>query len=142
MLTAKQCQQILGDPIKEKDMVVFYVPEELQISCIPKRIYCNKRLREPLSKALAALIMTGCIKELKTWDGCFNIRNKRGAVTPSLHSWGLAIDVNAGWNRFGMPPNLSPRFVKCFTDNGFDWGGTWAKPDGMHFQLADISEAL
>lgn len=138
MLTAKKCQQILGDPIKEKDMVMFHVPEELQIGCIPKRIYCNKRLVEPLSRALAALSMTGCVKELKTWDGCFNIRYKRGGTTPSLHSWGLAIDVNAAWNRLGMEPNLSPRFVACFTDNGFDWGGIWDMPDGMHFQLADI----
>jgi len=138
MLTAKKCQTLIGDPIKEKDMVLFDVPPELEIGCIPKRIYCNKRMVEPLSRAFAALIMTGCVKELKTWDGCFNIRNKRGGATPSMHSWGLAIDVNAAWNRAGMPPNLSPRFVKCFTDNGFDWGGTWAKPDGMHFQLADI----
>ncbi len=138
MLTAKHCQQILGDPIKEKDMVPFDVPPELEIGCIPKRIYCNHRLVVPLSRAFTALIVTGCVKELKTWDGCFNIRKKRGAATLSLHSWGLAIDVNAAWNQFGKPPNLSPRFVKCFTDNGFDWGGTWAKPDGMHFQLADI----
>ncbi len=139
MLTAKQCQALLGDPIKEHDMVLFDVPTELEIGCIPKRIYCNKRLVEPLSQAFAALVLTGCVNELKTWDGCFNIRTKRGATTPSLHSWGLAIDVNAAWNRFGMPPNLSPHFVKCFTDNGFDWGGTWSKPDGMHFQLADIN---
>lgn len=141
MLTAKKCQTILGDPIKEKDMVLFDVPEELEIGCIPKRIYCNKRMVEPLSRALTALILTDRIKELKTWDGCFNIRNKRGAATSSLHSWGLAIDVNAAWNQFGKPPNLSPDFVRCFTSNGFDWGGTWTKPDGMHFQLADISGA-
>ena len=66
---------------------------------------------------------------------CFNIRQKRGSKATSLHSWGVAIDVNAAWNGFGKKPTLSAGFVKCFTDAGFDWGGTWSKPDGMHFQL-------
>jgi hypothetical protein len=37
-----------------------------------------------------------------------------------------------------MPSKLSPGFVKCFTDNGFEWGGTWKRKDPMHFQLAEI----
>ena len=93
---------------------------------------------EPLSKAFANLIKTNYVTELLTWDGCFNIRQKRGAVTKSLHSWGVAIDVNAAWNPMGKAPTLSAGFVKCFTDAGFTWGGTWSKPDGMHFQLKTI----
>ena len=71
---------------------------------------------------------------------CFNIRPQRGAKTSSLHSWGVAVDVNAAWNPFvvGKKPTLSEGFVKCFTDAGFDWGGTWKRPDGMHFQLRKI----
>lgn len=139
MLTATKCLHLLGDPIKEKGMVLWDVPPELEIGVIPKRIYCNRQLVVPLSAAFAALIKTGCVKELKTWDGCFNIRKKKAGRTPSLHSWGLAVDVNAAWNGFGKPANLSPKFVKCFTEAGFDWGGTWSRPDGMHFQLRDIS---
>ena len=56
----------------------------------------------------------------------------------SLHSWGIAIDVNAAWNQLNMTPTLSPEFVKCFIDAGFDWGGTWQRKDGMHFQLKSI----
>lgn len=135
MLTAKQCQAKYGNPEKESNMVVWDVPAELEIGVIPKKLYCNKDLVKPLEQAFRNLIKTGYIKELKTWDGCFNIRNKRGAGSPSLHSWGVAIDLNAAWNGFGKPPVLSAGFVKCFTDAGFDWGGAWSKPDGMHFQL-------
>lgn len=138
MVTSAQALKKYGDPTKEASMIIWDIPTDLEVGAIPKRLYCNKDLVDPLSKALRALIVTGHIKELKTWDGCFNIRKKRGLSSMSLHSWGIAIDVNAAWNQLNMVPTLSPGFVKCFTDNGFDWGGTWQRKDGMHFQLAKI----
>lgn len=135
MLTSQQCLKAFGDPTLESGMVLWDVPTELEIGTIPKRIYCNRLLVIPLSMSFKNLIDRGIVDQLKTWDGCFNIRKKRTGLTQSLHSWGLAVDVNAAWNRMGHPPTLSPEFVKCFTDAGFDWGGSWKSPDGMHFQL-------
>ena len=136
LLTSSDCFKKYGAAELEKSMVLWDVPTELEIGVIPKRIYCNKDMVKPLTLAFQNLIKTGCVKELKTWDGCFNIRGKRSnPQSVSLHSWGLAIDVNASGNGFGVKPTLSAGFVKCFTDAGFDWGGVWAKPDGMHFQL-------
>ena len=139
MVTSAQALKKYGQPSQTNPwMVLWDVPSELEIGVIPKRIYCNKDLIEPLSKAFRALIVTGHIKELKTWDGCFNIRKKRGLASMSLHSWGIAIDVNAFENGLGKIPKLSEGFVKCFTNNGFTWGGTWKRKDGMHFELAKI----
>jgi len=138
MVTSAQCLKKYGDPTKESGMVVWDIPTNLEIGVIPKKLYCNKDMVQPLTNALTNLIQRGKIGELKTWDGCFNIRKKRGLSSMSLHSWGLAIDVNAAWNQLNMTPTLSPEFVKCFTDAGFDWGGTWERKDGMHFQLATI----
>lgn len=140
MITSRDCFARFGDPAanESKFMNVFDVPTELEIGFIPKKVYCNKALNGPLAQAFKNLIETGHVKELKTWDGCFNIRKKRGASSASLHSWGIAIDLNAAWNGFGKVPTLSAGFVKCFTDAGFDWGGVWKKPDGMHFQLAKL----
>lgn len=119
-------------------MVLWDVPSELEIGVIPKRIYCNKDMVEPLKLAFKKLIDTKCVNELKTWDGCFNIRKKRGLTSMSLHSWGLAIDVNAFENGLNQAPKLSKLFVSCFITSGFEWGGTWTRKDGMHFQLAKI----
>jgi len=138
MVSSQQCLKKYGDPTKENNMILWDIPTELEVGVIPKRLYCNKDLVEPLSRAFRALISTGKVSELKTWDGCFNIRKKRGLSSMSLHSWGIAIDVNAAWNGLGKEPVLSSEFVKCFTDNGFDWGGTWKRKDGMHFQLSKI----
>lgn len=138
MLRASDCLAKYGEPETERYMVLWDIPKELEIGVIPKRLYCNKDIIVPLEDAFYALIYTGCVDELKTFDGCFNIRKSKGGKTPSLHSWGVAIDVNARWNGYGATPTLSDEFVKCFKDAGFDWGGDWLKPDGMHFQLRSI----
>ena len=138
MITSAQALKKYGDPTKESSMTLWDVPKELEIGVLPKRLYCNKDMILPLTKAFKNLISTGCVKELKTWDGCFNIRKKRGLGSMSLHSWGIAIDVNAAWNGLNKEPQLSKEFVNCFTLAGFDWGGTWTRKDGMHFQLKSI----
>jgi hypothetical protein len=139
MITSAQCSAKYGPPSdKNSNMILWDVPENLEIGLIPKRVYCNKDMVVPLSHAFNNLIQRDLVKEIVTWDGCFNIRKKRGGSTMSLHSWGVAVDLNAYANCFGCKPKLTAKFVKCFTDAGFDWGGTWSKPDGMHFQLSKI----
>lgn len=138
MVTPAQCLAKYGQPEKENNMIVWDVPTELEVGVIPKKLYCNKDIVQPLTQAFKNLISTGCVNELKTFDGCFNIRKQRGALSQSLHSWGIAIDVNAAWNQLNKVPTLSPGFIKCFKDAGFDWGGEWKRLDGMHFQLTKI----
>lgn len=139
MVTSQQALKKYGPPSESNPfMTLWDVPGHLEIGVIPKRLYCNRDLIMPLSLAFTNLIRTGHVNELKTWDGCFNIRKKRGLNSMSLHSWGIAIDVNAFENCLGCTPKLSPGFVKCFTDAGFDWGGEWTRKDGMHFQLKSI----
>lgn len=58
----------------------------------------------------------------------------------SLHSWGVAIDINPGQN----PPhetgftNISPEMVRIMRECGWAWGGNWQgdQYDPMHFQFA------
>ena len=139
MINPKQALAKYGPPESEKSMLVWIVPLELEIGQIPKKIYCNKDMVGPASKAFKQLIDTGKVDELKTWNGCFDLRKQRGAGVQSLHSWGLAFDLNAAWNKMYTNGNLSPEFVKCFTDNGFDWGGNFKnRKDPMHFQLSSI----
>ena len=99
------------------------------------RIYGHKLMAGPLKQAFKNLVDRGYAQELRTYDGCTCVRPKTSGNGWSVHSWGFAIDFNAGTNPYGGRPRLSPGFVKCFTDVGFEWGGTWNTPDGMHFQL-------
>ena len=138
MISSKNCFAKYGDPEKENNMTVWVVPADIDVGVIPKKIYCNKDMIAPLEKAFKNIVDRGLVDELRTWDGCFNIRKKRGATSVSLHAWGIAIDINAAWNGFGKPPTMSTALVSCFKEAGFDWGGDWTKPDGMHFQLAGL----
>jgi hypothetical protein len=117
MVTSQQALKKYGDPTKESSMIVWDVPGHLEVGVIPKKLYCNKDMVAPLSQAFTNLISRGKVSELKTFDGCFNIRKKRGLSSMSLHSWGIAIDVNAAWNQLNMTPALSAEFVKCLHDS-------------------------
>ena len=156
MVTSQKCYNKYGDPelleTQMKWMLTWQVPDDIQkafahvrFSAVgtigfPKKIFLNKDMQAPLEKALRNVIGRGLAQEMKTWDGCFIIRQKRGLKSMSLHSWGIACDINASENRMGQKPKLTPAFVKCFKDEAFDWGGDWqgSRTDGMHFQLASI----
>lgn len=153
MATSKECLIKYGIPyddqattvnentkFESKFMTLWDVPQDinLAIPVIPNKIYCNKDIVIPLEKAFRNIISKGLSKEIKTWDGCFNIRNKRGLSSLSLHSWGIAIDINAAWNGLGKKPTMSKELVQCFKDAGFTWGGDWTRLDGMHFELTKI----
>lgn len=138
MVTSKQALVKYGIPEKESAMIIWDVPVELELGVIPKKIYCNKDMVKPLEQAFKNIIAKDLVSQLKTWDGCFNIRKKIASKSASLHSWGIAIDINAAWNGYNKKPTLSKELVQCFKDANFEWGGDWAIPDGMHFQLSKI----
>lgn len=139
MVTVSDCLNKYGVPRSTSPhLTIWQVDDVCLRGAVPRRIYCNKDLVKPLRQAFCNLVARGFVDELKTWDGCFNIRQVRGGTSWSLHSWGIAVDLNAAWNQLGKAPTLTDGFVKCFTDAGFDWGGKWKRPDGMHFQLSRI----
>ncbi len=96
-------------------------------------IQCHKLLAPvfvALFRELEAQKLTAGLK----YDGCFVSRHKmwnprRGL---SVHSWGIAIDLNAGTNAVGTAGTMDVRLIKIFADHGFYWGGNFGDP--MHFQ--------
>ncbi|MET0787493.1 MAG: M15 family metallopeptidase [Paenisporosarcina sp.] len=73
--------------------------------------------------------------------GCWGYmcRAIRGTQTPSNHSWGLAIDINAPTNPHKAPPIVTdmPSWMpELWTSYGFRWGGTYStRPDAMHYEF-------
>lgn len=56
----------------------------------------------------------------------------------SNHAWGIAVDFNTHDNWLGDEPQMDMRIVEIFEKWGFEWGGHWRRPDGMHFELDRI----
>lgn len=78
---------------------------------------------------------------MNLYAGAFNYRLMRGSTRLSMHSWGCAIDFDSARNSFGdTSPNFLhvPAVLDAFASEEWTWGGGWSKPDGMHWQAADI----
>lgn len=126
-----------------KNFVLWDVPEYInkQLPAIPNRIYCNKDLVRPLEIVYLDLIEAFHARKLTkldsiiTYDGCFNIRKISGSNALSTHSWAIAIDHNAFRNGLGQTPTFSETYARIWEKRGFEWGGRWKRPDGMHAQL-------
>ncbi len=54
----------------------------------------------------------------------------------SLHSFGVAIDVNVGTHPYGTFVAQPQELMTAFAANGFRWGGNFRNPDCMHWELA------
>lgn len=74
-------------------------------------------------------------------------RSIRGTRIPSLHSWGIAIDINPRFGNYWRwdvaatrrtnqrPRNRIPlEIVNIFEKHGFLWGGRWYFYDTLHFE--------
>jgi hypothetical protein len=137
-----------ADPkaFQKEFMVLWTVPMwiDTHIPALPNKIYINRDIIEPLETVLNRVISLQVYKEIHTWDGCYNIRFIRGSKTKmSIHSWGLAIDLNASHNPLGMTKQqatakgLSPfttLFDEIWADAGWTCGANFSRPDGMHFE--------
>jgi peptidoglycan hydrolase-like protein with peptidoglycan-binding domain len=101
-------------------------------------IYCHRLIGPILQKVFAEIITAGLTEEIRTYNGCFCPRHKNHNPSKpmSVHSWGIAIDLNAATNGVGTDGDMHPGIVDIFERNGFTWGGRWTKPakDPMHFQ--------
>jgi hypothetical protein len=102
------------------------------------KLYVNKAIWPALQSAFEACLALGDGYRIRTL-GCFAPRPKRVNGDLSVHSWGAAVDLNADTNPLRLDgvvqTDIPPLWVAEFEKRGFTWGGRWAKPDSMHFQL-------
>ena len=99
-------------------------------------VTCNDALFPMLIGALRQVQDEGLGSELHVYSGCYAPRTVARSTTapPSQHAYGAAIDINAPENPYGGTPTMDPRIVKIFEHWGFNWGGDFLIPDGMHFE--------
>ncbi|MGV8121516.1 MAG: M15 family metallopeptidase [Candidatus Xenobiia bacterium LiM19] len=95
-------------------------------------VTCNAKIAGKMKAAFEEIKASGLSNCIKSFDGCFNNRNKRGGSSKSTHAWGIAFDVNAGSNPMGRSTMTGDqqKIAAIFKKHGF-----YQLPnDPMHFQ--------
>jgi hypothetical protein len=104
------------------------------------RVTCHRLIVPQLRAAMAEIQSKGLATSVRTFDGCyvprFIERNPERSV--SLHTWGIAFDLNAVTNMPGANGDMDMRVVNVMKRWGFNWGGDWSVPDPMHFELGAL----
>ena len=110
------------------------------------KISCNTEIAEPLKKVFTDILSKYGLEKIQElgidlFGGCFNFRKMRGGSNYSVHSWGLAIDLDPERNklketsrtaRFARPEYKD--MIDIFYKHGFISLGREKNYDWMHFQ--------
>ena len=140
LLDQKYGNPLTNPPAFTSKWIVWWdIPSDIRnsIPVLPARVQVNKEFQQPLENAFRSLIKKKLHHEIKTFDGLFNIRPQVGTTTvPSVHAYGLAVDINAALNPFNGAVTFSPEFLQVWRDAGFRVGADFPPPrvDGMHFE--------
>lgn len=135
---------------EETNLVWLPTPWKLYYNGQPIKpmIRIHKKVRDSLDRVLTDIWHRAAMNQaqidawgMSDFSGSYNYREKRGGRTLSMHAYGVAVDFDADRNGFG---DRTPHFagaqpvLDAFKREGWVWGGTWSKPDGMHWQAARV----
>ncbi len=138
----------------ERDNIIeVVVPQLVRIpgASSKGRISVHKKVAPQLVALFQAWQDAGLIDRVKTFGGSWAPRFVRGSRTNlSNHAFGSAFDLNVAWNQLSCRPALVGEIgsvrelVPLAVQYGFWWGGWFGiglergRPDGMHFECAEI----
>jgi hypothetical protein len=129
---------IIGDWEKQ-NIVLVSLPINKINSNKPLRLQCHKKIKD---NVLEIFKEYGYNSYMNSYPirllGSFMPRHKLWNVKNglSIHSYGLAIDINWDTNPVGKHGDMPDYVVKLFEKYGWSWGGHWKNPlDEMHMQF-------
>lgn len=121
-----------------------WVAENIRTQEVPilGRVTCHKVMLPQFEAALREISERGLADKIRVgeYGGCYYPRFIAGSTSLSLHSFGIAFDVNVPGNLRGVPGDIDRTVVSIFKKWGFAWGGDWSYTDPMHFELAQLVE--
>lgn len=104
------------------------------------RITAHHLVVDAFVELLAKAVETGCDIQRLAYGGCYSWRAKRMSTQLSLHTWGVAIDLDPAHNIMGKPHDpvdgLPMPVIELAERMGMTWGGIWTVPDSMHIECA------
>lgn len=103
-------------------------------------VTCHRLMIPQLRGALEDVVEAGLASKIHTYNGCYVPRfiERDPSHAVSLHTWGIAIDLDSASNGRGSRGTMDPQVVQIFKSWGFRWGGDWTWTDPMHFELGAL----
>ncbi len=151
----RDCTKFYGDPRgtdgkasakwESENLVLVKCPWELRFEGKPvSGIRIHRKCADSLSRVLAAIWERLGRSQaeidrigMSVYGGSYNFRVMRGGKSLSMHAYGCALDFDPARNGIGNEnPVMDRRVIEEFEREGWEWGGHWSRPDGMHFQAA------
>ena len=130
----------LDDPQFEgKHIVLFDLPYPLRFEGQQvRRARCHNLATDNFIQAFRNVEAAGLKDQFLEFNGIYARRPIRGQAShPSLHSWGVAIDMGASTHPLGVMVPWPQGILDSFAAAGFFWGGNFkSRKDCMHWQLA------
>lgn len=143
-----------GIPQTEEEMQKYLTTITVQTldkngNLVTRNVTVHKAVAESLQRAIANLTASGfVIYEI----GGYNWRTMATSNNMSMHSYGLAIDINVAdnamydkngnlvagktWDPDNNPYSVSRKEADMFIEEGWYWGGDWnSSKDYMHFSV-------
>lgn len=122
-----------------------WVSENIRTQQVPilGTVTCHKVMLPQLEAALREIVERGLADKINPgeYGGCYYPRFIANTTQPSLHSFGIALDLNVPGNGRGTVGEIDRSVVQIFKKWGFAWGGDWGWTDPMHFEMSQLVEA-
>jgi hypothetical protein len=118
-----------------------WVKEYIRTEEVPilGKVTCNKAYLPQLRGALTEIVAKGLADKIHPdeYAGCYYPRyiGRDPSNGLSLHSWGIAVDLNVPGNLRGTAGEIDRQVVAIFKRWGMAWGGDWSWTDPMHFEM-------
>ena len=148
----QEIRNYFGEP--GENQVRLVLPYRMKLSWATektiKSFYCHEMVSDSLfrifKKTLDEYGQEKIIElGLDIWGGCFNVRKKRGGDNYSLHSYGIAVDLDPENNRLRWRSDRAAfarpeynRFWEIVESEGWVSLGRAKGFDWMHFQAAVV----
>ncbi|GAA1905462.1 hypothetical protein GCM10009737_02870 [Nocardioides lentus] len=122
-----------------------WVEENIRTEEVPilGAVTCHKVMLPQLRAAFTEVVTRGLADEINPdeYAGCYYPRFIAGSSSLSLHSFGIAVDLNVPGNQRGTVGDIDRDVVAIMKKWGFAWGGDWSFTDPMHFEMDRLVEA-
>lgn len=138
----------ITDGWQQHNIVPVTIPQLIGVRGAPRNgvILFHRLAAKQLATMWAAWEAAGLLDRVLVWAGSFVPRYIRGSRSElSNHAFGTAFDINVRWNGLGAQPALVGQqgsvreLVPLANEHGFYWGGHFrGRPDGMHFEVAEL----